>query len=100
VKTPEATAVQFSLIMDGSDTLPDNCSSIVALQYANKPIDNLLIMVEAGALQQMHARVQDQRTVLIHIGTRNNALQFVKDSGNIYGFPSKHQVHFVFGSLF
>lgn len=74
VKTPEATAVQFSLIVDGCGTLPDNRSSIIALQYANKPIDHFLIIVEASAFQQMHARVQDQRTILIHIRARNNAL--------------------------
>ena len=99
VKTPEAAAVQFPLIVDSSDTLPYNCSSIIALQYANKPIDNLLIMVETSTLQQMHSSVQDQCTVLIHIRARNNVLQLEKDSGNVYGFPSEHQVHFVFSSL-
>ena len=74
VKTPEATAIQFSLIVDGGGTLPDNRSSIIALQYANKSIDHFLIIVEASAFQQMHACVQDQRTVLTHIRARNNAL--------------------------
>ena len=85
--------------MNCSSAFPYNSSSVIALQHANKSINHLLIIVESRALQEMHARVQNKRAVLVHVRARDNVLQLVKDPGNIDWFPSEHQVHLFFSGL-
>ena len=67
VKPTEAAAVQLALIVNRCSRLPNDGSTVIPLQQVNKSINDFLIVIKANALHEVHAGVQNQRAVSVHV---------------------------------